>query len=374
MGVASLLDRERLLGSTRVAPGNDEGELGWATSLCPPARFSHCRFANFVANPDFPGQLAAVTRLQAEIGGDVAAPTALVSTAGLGRRSQGAPKGLRARLLGKSGAATQRRRGLRTALYLDGGYGVGKTHLLAAAWHAAGPRRAYVTFSQLVAIIGLHGMARATAEFAELELLAIDEFELDDVAQTLMVVSFLRPVIAAGVRVVVTSNSLPDRLGEGRFAAADFTREIAAIASHFEVIRIDGPDYRRRESAGAGCALDSAELLVRAQLPGATLDVASEIHALLRRVHPARLPALLEGVNLVALQDLAAIDNQGTALLFVQLVDRIYDSGCGFVWSGIEADELFDASFRHGGYRKKYGRCESRLSELASEQRAAVGR
>ena len=115
-------------------------------------------------------------------------------------------------------------------------------------------------------------------------------------------------------------------------------------------------------------------MLVRAQLPGATLDAASEIHALLRRVHPARLPALLEGVNLVALQDLAAIDNQGTALLLVQLVDRIYDSGCGLVWSGVEADELFDASFRHGGYRKKYGRCESRLSELASEQRAAVGR
>ena len=45
---------------------------------------------------------------------------------------------------------------------------------------------------------------------------------------------------------LATSNSLPDRLGEGRFAADDFTREIAAIVSHFEVVRIDGPDYRAK--------------------------------------------------------------------------------------------------------------------------------
>jgi cell division protein ZapE len=31
--------------------------------------------------------------------------------------------------------------------YLDGGVGVGKTHLLAAAWHAAPAPKAYLTFS-----------------------------------------------------------------------------------------------------------------------------------------------------------------------------------------------------------------------------------
>ena len=89
-------------------------------------------------------------------------------------------------------------------------------------------------------------MESAIAAFSSHRLLCIDEFELDDIAQTLMTVTFLRAVIAAGVKVVATSNSLPDRLGEGRFAADDFTREIAAIAAHFEVVRIDGPDYRAK--------------------------------------------------------------------------------------------------------------------------------
>ena len=61
-----------------------------------------------------------------------------------------------------------------------------------------------------------------------------------------MTVTFLRAVIARECSVVATSNSLPDRLGEGRFAADEFTREIAAIAAHFEVVRIDGPDYRAK--------------------------------------------------------------------------------------------------------------------------------
>ena len=89
-------------------------------------------------------------------------------------------------------------------------------------------------------------MEQAVAAFATHRLLCIDEFELDDIAQTLMTVTFLRAVIGAGTKVVATSNALPDRLGEGRFAADDFTREIAAIASHFEVVRIDGPDYRAK--------------------------------------------------------------------------------------------------------------------------------
>jgi hypothetical protein len=30
-------------------------------------------------------------------------------------------------------------------------------------------------------------------------------------------------------------------------------------------------------------------------------------------------------------------------------------------------EELFPASYRRGGFRKKYGRCESRLSALLGE-------
>ena len=35
--------------------------------------------------------------------------------------------------------------------------------------------------------------------------------------------------------------------------------------------------------------------------------------------------------------------------------------------------ELFDQSYRHGGYRKKYGRAESRLSAMLGEATAEAG-
>ncbi len=43
-----------------------------------------------------------------------------------------------------------------------------------------------------------------------------------------------------------TSNTLPGKLGEGRFAAADFLREIQGLSAHFRPLRIDGEDYRHR--------------------------------------------------------------------------------------------------------------------------------
>ena len=48
------------------------------------------------------------------------------------------------------------------------------------------------------------------------------------------------------MRLAATSNTLPDALGEGRFAADDFLREIQAVSGHFEVLRVDGEDYRHR--------------------------------------------------------------------------------------------------------------------------------
>ncbi len=82
---------------------------------------------------------------------------------------------------------------------------------------------------------------------------------------------------------------------------------------------------------------------------------------------PAQLGAVLDGLDTVVLRDLRPITNQGTALLFVSFVDEVYDAGVTLVASGCLVTEVFDGSYRHGGYRKKYGRCESRLSALLAE-------
>ncbi len=67
------------------------------------------------------------------------------------------------------------------------------------------------------------------------------------------------------------------------------------------------------------------------------------------------------------LRDLQPIANQGTALLFVAFIDEVYDAGVTLVASGCPVDRVFDERYRSGGYRKKYGRCESRLTALLAE-------
>ncbi len=338
MGVAAdrLVDR---------FPEVSAGEL--VARFVPPHRFSSVRFSTYVPDPSHPSQAAARRELEALA------------------RAVGAPAPRRSRWRRPPASPPVRGR------YLDGGYGVGKTHLLASLWHEAPEPKSYLTFAELTAVIGFLGMADAVAAFAGHRLLCIDEFELDDVANTLMTVTFLRAIVPGGTCVVTTSNSLPDRLGEGRFHADDFRREIAAIASHFDVVRIDGPDYRRARrvvtDALAPTVLDELAEGARADGRVVTVDAFDHLLAHLRLVHPVRFGALVDGVDTVVVHDLHPIANQGDALLFCHLVDELYDSEVTFAASGCSVGELFPESYRHGGFRKKYGRCESRLSAMLAE-------
>ena len=294
------------------------------------------RFETYVPNPEHPSQAAALAEVQ--------------------RFAEPPPPPKRFRR-----QAPARPPGL----YLDGGFGVGKTHLLASLWHTSPGPKAYLTFAELTSVIGFLGMDEAVAAFTGHRLLCLDEFELDDVANTLMTVTFLRRVVPTGTRVATTSNSLPDRLGEGRFHAVDFAREIAAIASWFEVVRIDGPDYRAAARA-------EAEPLDNAVLDRLGADDFDDVLAHLRTVHPVQYGAMVEGLEAVAIRGLHPIANQGDALLFVQLVDELYDAEVAVAASGCGVHELFPPSYRHGGYRTKYGRCESRLAALLAESRRTV--
>ena len=110
-----------------------------------------------------------------------------------------------------------------------------------------------------------------------------------------------------------------------------------------------------------------------AQSDGAVSDdLFADLIAHLRVVPPVQAAAMLEGLDAVVLRELASLDNQGSALLFVHLVDEIYDAGLTFVASGVAVEGMFPSAYRKGGYRKKYGRCESRLLALLGEARVAT--
>ena len=328
--------------------------------LVPPPRFAHARFSTYLPDPAEPSQSAAR---------DLLAERA--------RAWSGVAKSGRRGLLRRSSAGSTQGRGV----YLDGGYGVGKTHLLASLWHETEGPKVYGTFVEYTNLVGALGFGPTVAHLATQRLVCIDEFELDDPGDTVLVSTLLTRLAEAGVQLAATSNTLPGQLGEGRFAAADFLREIQGLAARFTAVRIDGKDYRRRDGAAAPDPLADdlvrgyAERMADAAGPGGRfVDDFDELVTHLSTLHPSRYGALLDGVDSLGLLDLRPIEDQNAALRFVVFVDRLYDRSIPVLASGVAADRLFDPDLLGGGYRKKYLRAISRLISLTKAGSALVVR
>lgn len=256
-------------------------------------------------------------------------------------------------------------------IYLDGGFGVGKTHLLASAYRRLpdGPEhpKAFAAFGELTQLAGVFGFAECVQMLSGYTVVCIDEFELDDPGNTTLISRLLSQLVECGVSVAATSNTLPEQLGEGRFAAQDFLREINTLAAIFTTVRIDGPDYRHRGLPPATDPPSDAEVIARAgQVPGATLDDFDALCAHLATMHPSRYLTLIEGVAAVCLTGVHPLDDQNVALRLVSLIDRLYDAGIPVVASGARLDTIFSEEMLAGGYRKKYLRATSRLLALSN--------
>lgn len=282
--------------------------------------------------------------------------------------------------------ATRRRAGRRklfgkreplpgAGLYLDGGFGVGKTHLLASVYRrlpdSAQHPKAFATFGELSQLAGVFGFVECIELLGTYTVVCIDEFELDDPGNTTLVARMLSQLVERGVSVAATSNTLPEQLGEGRFAAQDFLREINTLASIFTTVRIEGQDYRHRGLPPAPEPLSDDEVRERAQrTPDATLDDFDALCQHLATMHPSRYLTLIEGVAAVGITGFHPLDDQSVALRLVSLTDRLYDAGVPVLASGAKLDSIFSQEMLDGGYRKKYLRATSRLlalSRLASK-------
>ncbi|MFF2848356.1 cell division protein ZapE [Streptomyces sp. NPDC058001] len=327
--------------------------------MVPPPRFDAVRFETYVPDPARPSQTQAVQILSgfaAGLGG--AHPT------GEGRRRWFGGRAKAASPTGPRG------------VYLDGGYGVGKTHLLASLWHAtpaAPEQKAFGTFVELTNLVGALGFQETVRTLSGHRLLCIDEFELDDPGDTVLVSTLLGKLVDAGVALAATSNTLPGKLGEGRFASVDFLREIQGLAARFRALRIDGDDYRHRGLPEAPAPFSDERVTKTAYATeGASLDDFPHLLAHLARVHPSRYGALTSGLKAVCLTGVEAVPDQSTALRLVVLADRLYDREVPVLASGVPFDRLFSEEMLNGGYRKKYFRAISRLTALARDAKDLV--
>ncbi|MET8758991.1 cell division protein ZapE [Lentzea sp. NPDC004782] len=325
-----LSDRDPQIGADELIEG-----------LVPPPRFDTVSFDSYLPNPDEPSQAAAVQAC----------------------RLFAARVSLKRKKWSLFGAKEDEGK---LGLYLDGGFGVGKTHLLASLWHAVPGPKAYGTFVELTNLVGVLTFPEAVKRLSGHKLLAIDEFELDDPGDTMLVTRLIKELTAAGVFIAATSNTLPDKLGEGRFAAADFLREIQSMSSKFDVVRVDGPDYRHRGLPDAPPPMSSDELETKAAATdGSTIDDFDDLCKALARIHPSKYGRLLDGVSAVHLKDVKAAPDQNVGLRLVAFGDRLYDRDIPVAVSGQPLSELFTDEMLRGGYRKKYLRAVSRLVALS---------
>ena len=255
-------------------------------------------------------------------------------------------------------------------VYLDGGFGVGKTHLLAALWHLAPGRKYFGTFIEYTALVGTLGYVGAVAQLKGATLVCIDEFELDDPGDTRLMSRLLSELVTSGTRIAATSNTPPNALGEGRFAAQDFLREIDALAARFTTVRIDGLDYRRRDMEGHAATIADSDFEAALATRGGvvTVDTFDTVIRHLSTVHPSRYVRMIDGLDGMALTGVHSLSNQTDALRLVAFVDRLYDAQVRILATGTPLDQVFDEDMLAGGYRKKYLRAASRLIALTAGQ------
>jgi len=297
----------------------------------PPREFASASFETYMPDESFPSQSAARSELEKGF-----------AKTGKMRKTTGTP-----------------------GFYLDGGFGVGKTHLLVSLYKRTSGKKLFGSFLAYTSLIGALGFAQALQLLKKYDFLAIDEFELDDPGNTMILSRLINELASSGVLFAATSNTPPDAQGAGRFAADDFQREILGIGASFRVISIDGEDFRHRHQDSDMKPVGEAELAAIADEDGSSLDNFDALLSHLGRLHPARYHKLLDNVRLVCLSGVRAFDDQADALRFVAFIDRAYENQVDLKFSGLSLSKIFPEHMLQGAYQKKYLRALSRLAAMS---------
>ena len=307
-----------------------------AADLVPPPRFREKRFTGYRVDPAIAGQAEAVAKVE---------------------HFATERPGILSRLF-----AAKRKPGL----YLDGGFGVGKTHLLAAAFNAAPGTRRFLSFAEAMSLFTVRGKDAAIAVLAA-DLICIDEFELDDPTNTRIADLLVTALMEGGARILTTSNTVPGELGQGRMAVDLFRTQLARIEQSFTGVHVPGNDWRLKH-AEAGVAPTYWAPVVEPLVGDGCVTVdAQRLDRWLQDIPVINLRRLAAVLNGLTVLDVVPFESQLAALRFVHLVDRLYDHGVALrVSSSAQIADLFPAEHCQGAFAKKYRRCQSRLTELCS--------
>ncbi|HEY3847772.1 MAG TPA: cell division protein ZapE [Acetobacteraceae bacterium] len=301
-------------------------------------------------------------------------------------------------------------------LYLVGEVGRGKSMLMDLFFAAADvPRKQRIHFHRFMQNVHtrFHTFKRAHPEIddpippladqiaADAALLCFDEFQVNDIANAMILGRLFQALFERGVVVVATSNTAPDDLFKGQPGRDAFLPFIALIKQKLDVLMLDaGPDFRRARLRGmrtwhvpadarAERALDAAfaELTGNAEPRPATLTVMGRklvvpiaAEGVARFDFSALCGTALGAGDYLALAThfhtliLDAIprlspDNYDVARRFIVLVDTLYDHRVKLVAS---AAAMPDQLYRRGENARMFERTASRLDEMQSQDWLAL--
>jgi cell division protein ZapE len=145
-----------------------------------------------------------------------------------------------------------------TGLYLWGGVGRGKTHLMdwfVDALPLPGKRRVHFHHFMHEIHTAMAHMPKqpdplevlAEREAARTRVLCLDEFVVHDITDAMILYGLLRALFARGLTLVTTSNTLPQALYRNGLQRQRFVPAIELLERHTRVFELDGgTDYRLR--------------------------------------------------------------------------------------------------------------------------------
>jgi cell division protein ZapE len=227
-------------------------------------------------------------------------------------------------------------------------------------------------------------------------LFCFDEFQINDIADAMILGRLFEALFERGVIVVATSNTLPDDLFRGQPGRDAFLPFIGIIKHNLDVLVLESAqDYRRVRldiedtwhvplGEAARTALDEAFVQMAEGEPvapvslhvmGRTLPVLQAANAVARfsfddlcarNLGAGDYLAIATHFHAVVLDDVPRLtpDNHNEARRFINLIDNLYDHRVKLVAS---AAAIPDELYAEGDGAKAFERTASRLIEMQTE-------